>query len=89
MELQKSNVEEKELGLTENSVGRVHSDLVLGGISDQPLSICESDIGRSSPVTLIVSYDFNTIMLPNADAGVRRSEIDSDRRTFTFTSHAN
>jgi hypothetical protein len=37
----------------EDRVGRVHGDLVLGGISDQTLGICESNERGSGAVTLV------------------------------------
>ena len=70
-----------------NGVGWVHSDLVLRRIADQPFCVGESHVGWGSSVTLIVGYDFNTIVLPHADARVRRSQIDSDSRTLAFSSH--
>ncbi len=36
----------------EDSVGRVHGNLVLGGISDQTLSVGECDVRRGGAVTL-------------------------------------
>lgn len=38
----------------ENSVVRVHGDLVLGGVTDQSLRVVESDVRGSSSVTLVV-----------------------------------
>ncbi|WJZ88861.1 hypothetical protein VitviT2T_008124 [Vitis vinifera] len=66
---------------------KVHGDLVLGSITDQTLRVSESNIGRRSPVALIISYDLNTVMLPHPHARVSRSEINSDRRTITFSGH--
>lgn len=71
-------------GLTEDSVSRVHRDLILRSIADESLGVSESNIGRSSAVALIIGDDLHPIMLPYADARVRRPEIDSDRRTFAF-----
>ena len=73
--------------LTEDGVGRVHGDLVLSRITDQTLRIGKSDVRRRRSVTLVVSYDLNTVVLPYSDAGVRGSEIDSDRWTFSFSGH--
>jgi hypothetical protein len=62
----------------EDSVGSVHSDLVLGGITDQALGLVEGYVGRGSAVTLVVGDDLNAVVLPNSYAGVGGSEIDSD-----------
>ena len=77
----------KSIVLTEDSVDRVHGDLILRSITDQPLRIGESNIRRRGSVTLIIGYDFDSIVLPNADARVSRPEVDPDRRAFTFSSH--
>ena len=36
----------------EDGVGRVHGDLVLRGVADQTLSVCEGDVRRGRSVTL-------------------------------------
>jgi len=61
--------------------------LVLGGITDQPLTISECNVRWRGAVALIIGNDFNTIVLPNSDARVGRPEIDSDRRTFSLPGH--
>ena len=50
--------------LTKDGVGRVHGDLVLGRIINQTLCIGKSDVRRHHSVTLVVSYDLNTVGLP-------------------------
>lgn len=73
--------------LTKDSVGRIHSDLVLSGISNESLRVSEADIRRRSSVTLVIGNDFDAIVLPDSDARVRGSEIDSDRRSLTLSGH--
>lgn len=65
------------MDLTEDGVGGVHCHLVLGGISDQALSVRESNVRRGGSVTLVVGDDFDLSMLENADARVGRAEINS------------
>ena len=77
----------KEMDLTKDSVYRVHGDLVLSSITNQTLGVGESNIGRSSPVTLVIGNDLNTVMLPDTNARVGGSEIDSDSRTFSLAGH--
>jgi len=43
----------------EDCVVWVHGDLVLGGISDETLGVCESNEGRRCAVTLVVGDDFD------------------------------
>jgi hypothetical protein len=50
---------DKSLGV-EDGVVRVHSDLVLGGITDETLSVVESDVRRGGSVSLVVGDDFNS-----------------------------
>ena len=49
---------------------RVHSesDLVLSGITDETFVIRERNIGWGCAVSLIVSNDFHTIVLPDTNA---------------------
>lgn len=61
----------------ENSVNRVHSDLILGSITNQTLSISESDVRGSNPVALIVDDDLNAIVLLYSSARGGGSKIDS------------
>jgi hypothetical protein len=73
--------------LTEDGVDGVHGDLVLGGISDETLRVGEGDVGRGGAIPLIVGDDLNAVVLPHADARVRRAEIDADRRPLAFACH--
>jgi hypothetical protein len=51
----------QSLGI-EDGVLRVHGDLVLGGISDETLSICECDEGGGCAVALVIGNDFDSII---------------------------
>ena len=44
-----------------------HGRLVLGGVSDQSLTLGEGDVRRGGPVTLVVGDDLNTVILPQTD----------------------
>jgi hypothetical protein len=46
----------------------IHCDLVLCGITDQPLVVRKGDIRGCGSVTLVVGDDLNAIMLPYTDA---------------------
>jgi len=62
----------------EDSVDWVHGDLVLGGISDQTLGICESDEGRSGTVSLVVGDNFDSVITENTNTRVGSSQIDTN-----------
>ena len=64
----------------EDGVVRVHGDLVLGGISDEALVVGETDVGGGGAVSLVVGDDLNAVVLPDTDARVGGSEIDSAER---------
>ena len=68
--------------LIEDGVGRVHGDLVLGRITDQTLRIGKSDVRKRRFVTLVVSYDLNTVVLPqeNRSDGEEEASTSLDRR---------
>merc|ERR1711963_1007132 len=61
----------------EDSVGRVHRNLVLGGVPDQPLSVGEADVGGGCSVALVVRDDLNLAMLEDTDTGVGCPKVDS------------
>ena len=48
-------------------IAGVHGSLVFCGITDQPLGVGECDIRRGGAVTLVISNDLNTIVLPDTD----------------------
>jgi len=54
----------------EDGVGRVDGNLVLGRVSNQPLSVGEGDIGGGGSVALVVGDDLNLSVLENTDTGV-------------------
>jgi len=58
----------------EDGVDRVHGDLVLRSISNETLGVREGHIGRSGTVALVVGNDFNTIVLPHADAPAKQEK---------------
>jgi len=62
----------------EDSVGGVSCGLIFGSISDEALLFSEGNIGWGSVETLIISDDFNFIVLPDTYAWVGGSEIDTD-----------
>jgi hypothetical protein len=66
---------------TEDGVGGIHGDLVLGGVADEPLGVGEGDIGRRGAVPLVVGDDLDAVVLPHADARVGRAEVDTNGRT--------
>jgi hypothetical protein len=54
----------------EDSVVRVHGDLVLSGITDKSLRVVESDVGRGGSVSLVVGDDLNSLVEPDTDTRV-------------------
>ncbi len=52
----------------EDSVGGVSGSLIFSSITDEALLFSESNIGWGSVETLIISDDFNFIVLPNTYA---------------------
>ena len=72
---------DESLGV-EDGVDGVPSSLVLSGITDESLLLSEGDVGRSGVVSLVVGDDFDLVVLPNSNAGVGSSEINSDSRHF-------
>lgn len=66
-------------GLTENGVVGVHGDLIFGGVPDETLGLREGHIAGGRAVTLIVGDDLDFAVLEDADAGVSRAKIDTNR----------
>ena len=62
----------------EHRVGRVHRHLVLRGVADQALRVGEGDVRRRGVVALVIRDDDHALVLPHTDAGVRRTEVDTD-----------
>lgn len=73
--------------LTKNGVNRVHGHLILRGITDETLTVSETNVRRRGSVSLVIGYDLNTVVLPHTNARVCGAEIDSDRWPFTFSGH--
>lgn len=67
----------QSLGI-EDGVGGIFGNLVLGSISDQPFVVSEGNIGGSGSVSLIIGNDLNSIVLPDTDAGVGGTQINTN-----------
>lgn len=65
--------------LTENGVVGVHGDLILGSVPDETLGLREGHIAGCRAVALIIGDDLDLAVLEDADAGVSRAKIDTDR----------
>lgn len=61
----------------EDCVGGVHGDLVLRGITDEALCVCESNERGCGSVTLVVGNDFDTVITEDTHAGVGGTQIDT------------
>jgi hypothetical protein len=61
-----------------DGVGWIAGTLVLGRVADETLGLSERDIGRGGPISLIVRDDLHTFILPDANAGVGGSKVDTD-----------
>lgn len=64
----------------------VHGDLVLGGISDQALSVGEGDVRRSRAVSLVIGDDLHLSMHEDSHAGIGGSQIDTNGVVFRHIS---
>jgi len=67
----------------EDGVGGVARNLIFGGIPDQTFGVGESHVGWGSTVTLIIRDDFDGIVLPDANAGIGGTKIDTDSGDFS------
>jgi hypothetical protein len=63
----------------EDGVGRVHGDLVLCGITDETLGVCESHERGSGAVALVIGNDFDAVITVDAHTGVGGPQIDTCR----------
>tara|TARA_B110000503_G_C6774327_1_gene260665 strand:- start:149 stop:385 length:237 start_codon:yes stop_codon:yes gene_type:complete len=68
---------DKALGV-ENSVFGVLGSLVFGGVTNETFFAVESNIGRSSVEALIVSNDFDLVVLPDTNTGVSSAQINTN-----------
>jgi len=68
-----------------DTVLRVHGNLIFGGIANKTFRVGKGDVGWSCSVTLVVRNDLNTIILPNSNAAVSRTKIDTD--SFSVLCH--
>ena len=77
----------------EDGIARVHGDLVLGSISNQSLTLTESDIRKGGTVTLVVGNNLNTVILPDTDTTAeRKMSVKSDQTNSiqsTYKRHPN
>jgi hypothetical protein len=73
----------------DDGVGRVPSGLILGPLSDELLDVSERNAGWREPAALVVSDDLSTVAPPHGHTGIRRPQVDADRRpvVVTRTSH--
>jgi len=74
---------DKSLGIEDGVLG-VSGNLGLGGISDETLLFGEGNVRGGGVDTLIVGNDFDLIVLPDSDAGVGGTEIDTDSNFNLF-----
>ena len=74
------------LGVEDGVVG-VHGDLVLGSITNQSLTLTESDIRKGGTVTLVVGNDLDTVILPDTDTTMIQNSVRPVKRPFTRKTH--
>lgn len=63
----------------EDGVGGVHGDLVLRGIADETLGVCEGNERGGGAVTLVVGDDFDAVITVDTHTGVGSSQVNSWR----------
>ena len=63
---------------TKDSICRVHCHLVLGGISNQPFGVGESDVAWRGAISLVVRDNFHFVVLKDPNTGVCCTKIDTD-----------
>lgn len=71
----------------ENSVVRVHGDLVLGGVTDQSLRVVESDVRGSGSVTLVVRC--KTVLATTQKKSIHRGHGPTDDLDTVILPHGN
>jgi hypothetical protein len=62
----------------ENSVYRISGSLVLGCVTDEALVVSEGDVRGGCVETLVICNNFNAVILPDTNARIRSSEINTD-----------
>merc|ERR1719447_2715065 len=63
----------------ENCILGVGGQLVLGGVTDQPLAVgSEGNVAGGDPVTLVIGNDLHSSVLEHTHTGVSGSKINSD-----------
>ena len=68
----------ESLGVVDR-IRRVLGGLIFSGVSYQSRTIlAEGDVGRRDAVALVVRADLNSSVAPDADATVRRAQVDAD-----------
>lgn len=66
---------DQPLGIEDRVFG-VGGELILGGVSNQTLSLAgEGHIGWSDAVTLVIGYDLNTTILEHADTEQKQTDF--------------
>lgn len=75
---------DKSLSIEDCVVG-VLGSLIFSGITDQSFCLGEGDIGRSGSVSLIISNNLDSVILPYSNTGVGCSKINSD--SFRCVAH--
>ena len=62
----------------EDSVVRVHGNLVTSSITNQTLGVCEGNERRSGTVTLVIGNDFDTVITEETDTRVRCTQVNTN-----------
>ncbi len=73
--------------ITEDRVGGVPGNLVLGGITNHAFHRSECNIRRRRSVSLIIHYYLYSFMLPHCHARVRCTQIYPNRWAFSLVRH--
>lgn len=65
-------------------VSRISSYLVFGSITKESLSFCECNIRGSGSVTLVIGYNFNSIILEYTNTRISCTQVYSNANSFSF-----
>ncbi|GBE60908.1 NAD-specific glutamate dehydrogenase [Babesia ovata] len=74
---------DEPLGVEDGVLG-VAGLLVLGGVTNQTLSVGEGDVGGGGPVTLVIGDDLHVVVLVDTNTGVGGTQIDTNSRSRHF-----